>query len=65
MEDVSPTEERVEDSRRLQSQLENGNADEDDDDDDDDDQDVVVRSRIDRVGRHRRLPAKLRDDGDW
>ena len=63
MENVSPTEEGVEDSRQLQSQLENDNADEDDDDDDD--QDVVVRSRIDRVGRHRRLPAKLRDDGDW
>ncbi|RBR24953.1 uncharacterized protein FIESC28_02223 [Fusarium coffeatum] len=65
MEDVSPTEEGVEDSRQLQSQLENDNADDDDNDDDDDDQDVVVRSRIDRVGRHRRLPAKLRDDGDW
>ncbi|RGP70331.1 hypothetical protein FLONG3_7509 [Fusarium longipes] len=61
MEDVTITEEPVEESRLLQSQLEEDNGD---DDDDDDDQDVVVRSRIDRVARNRRLPAKLRDDID-
>ncbi|KAL6919711.1 hypothetical protein FSHL1_003689 [Fusarium sambucinum] len=67
MEDATPTEESAEESRRLRIQLEedNKNHDDDDDDDDDDDQDVVVRSRIDRVARNRRLPAKLRDDGDW
>ncbi|KAM0399396.1 hypothetical protein ACHAQC_002671 [Fusarium culmorum] len=67
MEDVTLTKEPVDEYKGLRSQLEEDNEDDDndDDDDDDDDQDVVVRSRIDRVARNRRLPAKLRDDGDW
>ncbi|EWG36777.1 hypothetical protein FVEG_00666 [Fusarium verticillioides 7600] len=60
MEYITFSEERTEESRLLQSQLE-----EDNDDDDDEDQDVVVRSRVDRGVRNRRPTAKLRDDGDW
>ncbi|KAF9775967.1 hypothetical protein IL306_005899 [Fusarium sp. DS 682] len=70
MEDVNFSEERTEESRLLQSQLEEDNDDDDDqdeeeEDDDDDDQDVVVRSRVDRGVRNRRPTAKLRDDVDW
>ncbi|KAF5587609.1 polycomb group MEDEA [Fusarium pseudocircinatum] len=61
MEYITFSEERTEESRLLQSQLEEDN----DDDDDDEDQDVVVRSRVDRGVRNRRPTAKLRDDGDW
>ncbi|ENH61360.1 Histone-lysine N-methyltransferase EZH2 [Fusarium oxysporum f. sp. cubense race 1] len=61
MEYITFSEERTEESRLLQSQLEEDN----DEDDDDDDQDVVVRSRVDRGVRNRRPTAKLRDDGDW